>query len=445
LIIIELVEVVIDMSTEKNAVLCNSNIGLNARALSVWFIVSLFTCFQFCTQVIAGPMTSELMETYGLNAVTVSYAVSSFFYIYLAMQLPAGLMLDRYSNRFVLSVTCLICALGCILMGKADNIYAFVLARMLCGFGAAFGFIGAMRVLRNYFSLKYIALLIGFTEMLGFFVTALCENLVSYFLPIIGFKQVFIYLGMIGLGVAGSIYIVMHGKFAPDYQLAPAVKNNNLWLDLSELLKNKQIWILGVISFSFFSLVTAFAALWGVPALVNIHKMSLSQGAQIISIIFIGIAIGGPIIGYIGSKITNYNQFMYWCGVICASLMLVFTVCDNLSYMSLSIILFFCSLVSCCYLLCFTIANTITPSRLSGSSMGLLNMITMVSALLMQPLMGYLISFNGAVDFINGAPIYEQAGYQRACIILIMAFLLASFLSTRLNIKEAIKAAKATY
>lgn len=424
-----------DSIKDKNIIL-GSKITLNKRAISVWFAASLFACFQFCTQVIAGPMTRELMEVYDLTAVTVSYAVSSFFYVYLIMQIPAGLILDRYPNRIIMPVTCAICALGCIFMGFADSITTFILGRMICGLGSAFGFIGTMRVLRNYFPLKYIAIFIGLTEFLGFLGTASCETAVSHALPIIGFEKILIYLGYIGLVVASIIYIAMHQKFAPKYELAPPVKHENILSDLWELIQNKQLWILGLIAFSFFSLVTAFAALWGVPSLVNIHHYSLTTSTQAISCIFIGIAIGGPLVGYVGSKITKHRQLIFCCGIACAILMFSLVYFSNIEFNSIIFILFFCGVLSCCYLLCFAVANEVTPAKLSGACMGLINMITMSSALIMQPVMGYLVSLDGPVDMVKGAPIYGAIGYQRAILAIVFLFLLASFLSTRLDLSK---------
>ena len=423
-------------STVDTKIIKGSEITLNKRAISVWLAASLFACFQFCTQVIAGPMTRELMEMYDLTAVSVSYAVSSFFYVYLIMQIPAGLILDRYPNRIVMPFTCAACALGAIFMGFADSITTFVLGRMICGFGSAFGFIGTMRVLRNYFPLKYIAIFIGLTEFLGFIGTASCENIVSHALPIIGFEKIFIYLGYIGLIVASIIYIAMHKKFAPRYELAPPVKHENILSDLLELIQNKQLWILGLIAFSFFSLVTAFAALWGVPSLVNIHNYSLTTSTQAISSIFIGIAIGGPLIGYVGSKITKHRQLIFCCGIVCASLMFSIVYFNNIDFYKIIVILFFCGLLACCYLLCFAVANEVTPAKLSGTCMGLINMITMSSALIMQPVMGYLVSLDGPIDMVKGAPIYAAVGYQRAILAIVFLFLFASFLSTRLDLSK---------
>lgn len=413
----------------------NQSVLLDYKAVTVWLAASLFTCFQFCTQVIAGPMTREIMEAFDLNAVSISYAVSSFFYMYLIMQLPAGILLDRYSTKYLMPITCLICASGCFIMGLASNVYLFVLARIICGLGAAFGFIGTMRILRNYFHMKYIALFIGFTEMLGFFMTASCENLVSYFLPIVGYQVVLYYLGCIGVLISLLMLITMHAKFSPKYELAPPSKRQlkTVFIELKKLLKDKQQWYLGLIAFSFFSLVTAFSALWGVPSLVNIHNLSLSDSTRAISFIFIGIAIGGPFIGYFGSKLKNKQLLMTICGFICACLMYMVIYVQSPSFIFLATSLFLCGLFSCCYLLSFTIANEIVSPNLSGTTMGLINMITMTSALIMQPVMGYLVSLDGIIGMKEGAPLYPIVGYERACLAIVVLFLVASLLSTRLK------------
>ena len=78
-------------------------------------------------------------------------------------------------------------------------------------------------------------------------------------------------------------------------------------------------------------------------------------------------------------------------------------------------------------------ANNLIEARLSGTCMGLINMITMTSALVLQPIMGYLVALDGAVGYVSGAPVYLVSGYVRATWVMIVLFLLASYLSTKLK------------
>ncbi len=410
------------------------NHPVSLRAFMAWFMASSFTCFQFCTQVILGPMAVELMQAFSLDAVSVSYVVSSFFYVYLLMQLPAGILLDRYPAKYIMPITCSICAIGAVLMGLASTVYLFVFARMLCGFGSAFGFIGTMRVLRNYFSLKYMALFIGFTEMMGFILTAVCEQAVSFYLPVYGYKSVLFYFGLIGLAIAIFMYISSLSRFAPEHEFAPPRKHDIKVIahDFKELVTDKQMLILGVISFSFFALVTSYAALWGVPSLVNINQLSFEDATQAMSYIFLGIATGGPLAGVLTTKLRDLNKLIFWSGLINAGLFLILLY-SNLDVIIINMLLYLTGVFGCCYLLCFTIANNLVAARLSGTCMGLINMITMTSALVLQPIMGYLVALDGQAGMLNGAPVYLVSGYKRACWVLIVLFLFASFLSTRLK------------
>lgn len=410
---------------------------LNLRVIVVWFITIMFSSYQFSAQVIAGPMTAEIMQSYKLNAVTVSYAVSSFFYVYLLMQLPAGIILDRYSSRYLLPGGFMICALGSVLMGLSDNVYNFSLARMLCAFGGSFGFIGAMRILRNYVPMVYIPLFIGLTEMQGFIFTSVCEAIVSYYLPQIGFKKVLLNFGVCGIFLAFLVYICLHPKLAPKHEYAAISKSDGLTKqDIIILLQNKQIWLLGLIGFGFFSLVTSFAALWGVPTLINIHHLTLGQSAQALSAIFLGIALGGPIIGQLA---TNHKRqkFMSICsGLLCAILLSIILKMAALNFIAICLLMFFLGMFSCCYLLCFSIGNAMVPAKLSGTCMGFINMVTMASALILQPLMGYIISYNGVIGFNDGVPIYPADSYRMAGMFLVAIFVGVSLLSTMLKLQD---------
>ena len=83
-------------------------------------------------------------------------------------------------------------------------------------------------------------------------------------------------------------------------------------------------------------------------------------------------------------------------------------------------------------------ANDLIPARLSGTCMGLINMITMASAMIVQPVMGYLVALGGPVGYVSNAPVYLATNYQRVFWVVIGLFLLASLLSTKL-IDPAVK------
>ena len=80
-----------------------------------WFLfglVALFYCYEYLLRIAPSVMSTELMQYYSLNATAFGNLFAVYYYIYTPMQIPVGLMLDRYGSRFLLTFATLICAIG---------------------------------------------------------------------------------------------------------------------------------------------------------------------------------------------------------------------------------------------------------------------------------------------------------------------------------------------
>ena len=65
------------------------------------------------------------------------------------MQIPVGLMVDRFSIRWLLTIMSLVTALGCCVFGLADGLFVAAIGRMLIGLSAAFAFETAAKNLQH--------------------------------------------------------------------------------------------------------------------------------------------------------------------------------------------------------------------------------------------------------------------------------------------------------
>ena len=83
---------------------------VNVRAWMVWFVSLCFVLFQFFLQLSSAEMIGGLMKSFSLNASGGSLLAGSYYYVYVLLQSPAGMMIDRYGPRRVLSVVlCWLC------------------------------------------------------------------------------------------------------------------------------------------------------------------------------------------------------------------------------------------------------------------------------------------------------------------------------------------------
>ncbi len=83
---------------------------------------------------------------------------STYYYVYVALQVPAGVMIDRFGPRRLLTMGALICALGCFLFGSSHFLSVVIVGRLLMGTGAAFAFVGSLNVIGKWFRADQFAL-----------------------------------------------------------------------------------------------------------------------------------------------------------------------------------------------------------------------------------------------------------------------------------------------
>ena len=95
-------------------------------------------------------MVGDLMENFHISASTLGILSAFYFYAYSPMQIPAGLLMDRFGARRLLTFATFICGLGGILFGFAPSLWLASLARFLMGLGSAFAFVGLVFVCSHH-------------------------------------------------------------------------------------------------------------------------------------------------------------------------------------------------------------------------------------------------------------------------------------------------------
>ena len=106
--------------------------GLAVRMFVIFAAAYIMSyAFRAINAVIAQPLVAEL----GLSAGQLGFLASAYFLSFALMQLPVGVMLDRYGPRRVEAVLIGFAALGALLFAVADTYSVLWLARALIGVG----------------------------------------------------------------------------------------------------------------------------------------------------------------------------------------------------------------------------------------------------------------------------------------------------------------------
>src|SRR5512139_952702 len=111
-----------------------------------WLTGAVFFFYAWVLRVAPSVMVEELMRDFAVGAAVLGNLSAAYFYGYAGMQIPVGLLLDRFGPRRLIAIAALACAGGCALFALGTTLTAVIAGRFLIGASAAFSLVGAMAV-----------------------------------------------------------------------------------------------------------------------------------------------------------------------------------------------------------------------------------------------------------------------------------------------------------
>ncbi|CEG57350.1 MFS transporter [Legionella fallonii] len=392
----------------------------------IWLVGVFFLLFQFFLQLSSGIIIGSIMHEQKLSALCAGLLSSAFYYVYTSFQIPVGLFFDRYNTRTLLSINAIICAIGCFLFATGHSILSLFIGRLIIGAGSAFAFVGLSHVLRQTYPLKRYAFMIGLSETLGFTITVFGMIGMGSFIGHLGWRYFISGAGFLGLIIASLCWIVI-----PNYK--PVVKITlNYRQQLITIVKNKLAWINGMFVCLEFSVITVFAALWAVPFLQLKLDCTLKAASILTSMTLLGAGLSCPIYGQLSIRLTKRKPLIHFSCLSTAVLLLITLYLPTHNQLLIGFLLFIIGLCCGAYMLAYSISNELAPAESLSTCTGFTNTLAMLSAPLLQPLVGYLLDY-----FSNTPGVYTLTDYQSALLLIPVLLVVASLLTQYLPEKNS--------
>src|SRR3990167_3377616 len=133
--------------------------SIRNNAYVVFLLSASFYLYEYILQVAPSVMADSMMETFHVSAAGFGIVSAFYFYAYAPMQLPAGVLFDRYGPRKLMTFALLLCSLGAFFFASTDSLFTAALGRFLIGVGSAFSFIGVLVLISRWFPPNQFALL----------------------------------------------------------------------------------------------------------------------------------------------------------------------------------------------------------------------------------------------------------------------------------------------
>ncbi len=399
----------------------------------MWGLGAALYLIGFFHRVAPAVITSELMVEFGIGAAALGNLSAFYFYSYVAMQIPTGVLADHWGPRRVLCAGAGIATVGSLLFAMAPGYGLAAAGRFLVGASVGVAFVAMLKIAHHWFPPTRFAQLSGLALLCGLVGAVGAGAPLRWLANAFGWRPV-----MVAIAAASALLAALIWWLARDdptekgyrsYAVhAPASASAHSMLGgVVEALRYRNVWLMFVVAGGATAPMLAFVGLWAVPFLTAHYGMTTTQAALLTSATLIGWAVGGPALGWISDRYRR-RKIPYYAGLaVCTAAFAVLFTVPGLPRAALVALFLVAGVASGCVIIGFAWAKESAPAALAGTSTGIANMGNMLGGLLMQPLIGWVLDRNWDGAAANGARIYSFAAY-RSGFMLLFAWLVLSLL-----------------
>jgi MFS family permease len=412
-----------------------NNTVSNWRAALLYGVVSFFLFFEMAVQVSPSVMSSQLMHDLNIGSFGLGIMSSVYFYTYTAMQIPSGVLFDRYSPRIIIMTSILVCTAGTLFFAIAQNVYLGCIARLLMGSGSAFAFVAVLVVTADLFKSKYFAMMTGITQMLAAFGAMMGQMPISALVNHMGWRHTLFILA--GIGVVLAIIVGKLLKYKrSSYIVNPLDDHMSIKINLKKIISQPQAWFVALYACLLWTPMSSFASLWGVPFLISTNHLGQATAAFLCSLMWLGLAVASPLLGMLSTALKNRVTPLVFSALI-GAVSFVIILEFKVSVILLGVLLFLAGAACSGQALSFTVVKENNLSSVKATAIAFNNMAVVISGALFQPLIGKLIEV-GRID--QAGTYYNPTHFKQGLFIILFAYIAAVIIAL-FFIKEPAKPA----
>jgi MFS family permease len=389
-------------------------------AWSVWGLGALFYLIGFYQRVAPAVITAELMRELRISATALGHLSAFYYYAYVAMQIPTGILSDIWGPRRLLTASAFVAGIGALMFSMAPNLLWADLGRLLVGGSVGVAWVGTLKLAGNWFPPHLFAMVSGIALLFGIIGAVFAGVPLRLSVDLWGWRPVMLASAFITFAVCAAIWLIVRDdpkdKGYDGYQdIQPASKNEPRYRILSgigKVFKYPNTVLLAIIPGGIVGCVLTFSGLWGVPFLTTHYGMPPTEAAALTSALLVAWAIGGPIFGGLSDRIGRRRP-LYLIGCALTLIGWGFVIYyPDLPIAWLVVLLLLSGFASGSMIISFAFAKESVPPHLAGTVSGITNMGVMMGPTLLQPAVGWVLDRCWQGNMLAGVRIYSFDAYR---------------------------------
>ncbi len=391
----------------------------------VWGLGAALYLIAFYQRVAPAVLVQELTREFALTGAALGNLSAFYFYSYVAMQIPTGLIADRWGPRKLLTAGAVLTAAGTLVFALAPTAYVANAGRLAIGAAAGVAFVAMLKLASHWMPPRRFALASGVALFVGVMGATLAGAPLRLLVDAMGWRNVMVASAVVTALVAAAIWLVARddpSERGYDSYFPRGVGGANggsVWADLKAVLAFRNTVLLFVIPGAFSGIILMFAGLWGVPFLTTHYGYTTAEAASLCSLLLISWSVSSIAYGPVSQRL-GVRRMPYIAGLLVTmALWAAIVWVPGWSRPVLVALLVALGVAAGAFILNFAFAKESVPARLAGTVSGIANMGVMMGGLVMQPLVGWVLDrhWSGALT-AGGARVYDFGAYQSAFSLL---------------------------
>jgi len=410
-------------------------------AYQSWLTLCLGIAFYFSGffhRMVTAVMADQLMADFNIGAASLGNFSSFYYYSYVAVQIPTGILADYWGPRKLLTAGALLSSFGAFLFASASSIHMANIGRLIIGASMGVAWVSILKLSTRWFKSNQFAIVTGVALCLGILGALSAGVPLRLLMNLFGWRLVIIGAGVITLILSLAIWVFVrddpvqkgYDSYATD--IAPSIhkKSVSILSDLSTIFRYKNTWILTIVPASLIGPVLTFAGLWGIPYLTTHYALSPVRSATLISALLIACAIGAPVLGALSEK-TGHRKPIYFF-TLCISLIAWIPILylQDIPLWLLVVLFSIVGFASSAIVIGMAFIKESVPFALAGTVSGISNMGMEMGPMILQPTIGLILDLRWDGLLENGIRIYDLNAYHLAFGVIIGLCILGTILIT---------------
>ena len=355
--------------------------------LRIYFAFAAGYLLSYLFRTVNAVISPELTRELGLTAGSLGLLTSAYFVAFAAMQIPAGMLLDRYGPRRVEPVLLLLAGAGALAFAFADGTSGLLVARALIGLGVAVCLMAPLKAIATWYPIERQASLAGWVMVAGGAGALAATTPLEFALRHTDWRTIFVVLAAATFAVAVWIWLSVPDTPKPAQTQGFAAQ----WAGVRRVFGHPRFWWIGPLGAFAMGSFMAVQGLWSVPWLMEVNGYSRAEAASHLLLMSAVILGGYVFLGMFATRLARrgiHARHVFAAGFALnmAALAAIVLVLPG-TYLWWALY----GLGAAANVLAFTVLNEGFPRELAGRSNTAVNLLMFVGSFATQWGMGVVV------------------------------------------------------